>query len=71
MDESNAGRAHHHAPNTVTDALDILHGLGYTADFELDGDVLHSTRAMHRARCTKRSSSTCSGSRGPAIQATR
>ena len=44
MDESNADQAHHHAPNTVTDALDILHGLGYTADFELDGDVLHSAR---------------------------
>jgi len=44
MDESNSDQAHHHAPNTVTDALDILHGLGYTADFELDGDELHSAR---------------------------
>ena len=44
MDESRSEAAHHHAPNTVTEALDILRALGYTADFELDGDQLRSTR---------------------------
>lgn len=43
MDESHSDQAHHHAPNTVTEALEILRGLGYTADFELDGDQLRST----------------------------
>ena len=44
MDESHSDPAHqHHAPNTVTDALEMLRGLGYTADFELDGDRLRST----------------------------
>jgi hypothetical protein len=43
MDQSHSDPAHHHAPNTVTDALEMLRGLGYTADFELDGDQLRST----------------------------
>jgi hypothetical protein len=43
MDESHSDGPHHHSPNTVTEALEILRGLGYTADFELDGDQLRST----------------------------
>jgi hypothetical protein len=44
MDESHSDGAHQHAPNTVTDAVEILRSVGYTADFELDGDVLRSAR---------------------------
>jgi hypothetical protein len=43
MDESHTDPAQHHSPNTVTDALEMLRGLGYTADFELEGDELRST----------------------------
>jgi hypothetical protein len=50
MDESHSDPAHQHAPNTVTDALEMLRGLGYTADFELDGDELHSTGDDVRCR---------------------
>ena len=43
MDESHTDPAQHHSPNTVTDALEMLRALGYTADFELEGDELRST----------------------------
>jgi len=49
MDESHSDRANHHAPNTVTDAIEMLRGLGYTSDFELDGDHLRSSAG---AACT-------------------
>jgi hypothetical protein len=44
MEESTSDRAFDEGPNTVTDAVEILRSLGYTADFELDGDELRSTR---------------------------
>jgi hypothetical protein len=43
MDEPRADGARHHAPDTVTDALDILRGLGYVDEFELEDDQLRST----------------------------
>ena len=44
MDDSHSAPAQPHAPNTVTDAVELLRRLGYTADFELDGDELRSAR---------------------------
>ena len=43
MDESDSGSSPQPAPNTVTEALQLLRTLGYSADFELDGDELRST----------------------------
>ena len=40
MDDTNADRSPHEAPNTVTDAVELLRAAGYVAEFELVGDRL-------------------------------
>ena len=43
MDESLPDPTPHEAPNTVTDAIEMLRARGYVAEFELVGDQLLST----------------------------
>ena len=43
MDEPTDERAPHEAPNTVTDAVEMLRARGYVAEFELVGERLMST----------------------------
>ena len=44
MEESDFDRAQEQEPNTVTEAVELLRVLGYTAEFELDDDQLRSSR---------------------------
>jgi len=43
MDDPTSDRAPHEAPNTVTDAVEMLRAHGYVAEFELVGERLTST----------------------------
>ena len=44
MDDSTSDQSPNLAPNTVTDAVEMLREAGYVADFELMGDRLKSTQ---------------------------
>ena len=43
MDDSTSDQSPNEAPNTVTDAVEMLRARGYVAEFELVGDRLTST----------------------------
>lgn len=59
------------APNTVTDARELLRERGYVAEFELVDDHLVSSRGDASCRVRKPRSSMCSASRVRAIRVTR